>query len=87
MGLLNKQKQSAGGVLQKSFIKNFSKLKGEHFLLQSSSLRSLYTTPLGECFSYSNPAGNYLSKVNNKNTTARCEVCSKLTIKTPERRQ
>ena len=28
----------------------------------------------------------YLFKVNNKNTTKRCEICSKLTIKTPERR-
>ena len=26
-------------------------------------------------------------KVNNRNTRARCEICSKLTIKTPERRQ
>ena len=33
------------------------------------------------------PAGIYLLKVNNKNTRARCEICSKLTIKTPERRQ
>ena len=32
------------------------------------------------------PAGNYLFKVNNKNTRTRCEICSKLTIKTPERR-
>ena len=24
--------------------------------------------------------------VNNRNTTTRCEICSKLTIKTPERR-
>ena len=29
----------------------------------------------------------YLFKVNNKNTRKRCEICSKLTIKTPERRQ
>ena len=34
----------------------------------------------------SNPAGNYMFKVTNKNTRARCEICSKLTIKTPERR-
>ena len=33
-----------------------------------------------------NPAGIYLLKVNNKNTRARCEICSKSTIKTPERR-
>ena len=31
-------------------------------------------------------AGIYLLKVNNKNTRTRCEICSKLTIKTPERR-
>ena len=31
-----------------------------------------------------NPAGNYMFKVNNKSTRARCEICSKLTIKTPE---
>ena len=32
------------------------------------------------------PAGIYLLKVNNKNTRTRCEICSKLTIKTPKRR-
>ena len=32
------------------------------------------------------PAGNYVFKLNNRNTRARCEICSKLTIKTPERR-
>ena len=32
----------------------------------------------------SNPAGNYMFKVNNRNTRTRCEICSKLTIKTPE---
>ena len=30
------------------------------------------------------PAGLYLLKVNNRNTRTRCEICSKLTIKTPE---
>ena len=33
------------------------------------------------------PAGIYLLKVNNRNTRTRCEICSKLTIKTPEGRQ
>ena len=33
-----------------------------------------------------NPANIYLLKFNNKNTRRRCEKCSKLTIKTPERR-
>ena len=32
------------------------------------------------------PAGIFLLKVNNRNSRARCEICSKLTIKTPERR-
>ena len=32
------------------------------------------------------PAGIYLLKVNNRNTRTRFEICSKLTIKTPERR-
>ena len=29
---------------------------------------------------------NYMFKVNNRSTRARCEICSKLTIKRPERR-
>ena len=33
------------------------------------------------------PAGNYMFKVNNRNTRTRCDICSKLKIKTPERRQ
>ena len=32
------------------------------------------------------PVGNYMFKVNNINTRRRCEICSKLTLKTPERR-
>ena len=31
-------------------------------------------------------AGSYLLKVNNRNTSKRCEIFSKLTIKTSERR-
>ena len=33
------------------------------------------------------PACNYMLKVSKVNTRAMCEICSKLTIKTPERRQ
>ena len=33
------------------------------------------------------PAGNYMFKVNNRNTRTRCEICSKLTIKIPERQR
>ena len=32
-------------------------------------------------------AGSYLQRVNNRNTRTRFEICSKLTIKTTERRQ
>ena len=33
------------------------------------------------------PAGNYMFKVNNRDTRTRCEIFSKLTIKIPEQRQ
>ena len=33
------------------------------------------------------PVGIYLLKVNNRITRSRCKICSKLTIKAPERRQ
>ena len=32
------------------------------------------------------PADNYMFRVDNRNTRARCKICSELTIKTPERR-
>ena len=31
------------------------------------------------------PAGNYMFKVNDRNFRTRCEIYSKLTVKTPER--
>ena len=34
-----------------------------------------------------NPAAIYLFKVNNRNTRARCKICPKLTIKSPEQYQ
>ena len=34
-----------------------------------------------------NPVNSYLFEFNTRNTRKRCEICSKLTIKTPERRQ
>ena len=49
-----------------------------------------YVFPKSFIFSYMcivNPAKIYSFKVNNRNTRKRCEMCSKLTIKTPERRQ
>ena len=47
-----------------------------------NSLSNLFSRANGE-----DPAGIYLLKVNNRNTRIKCEICSKLTIKKPERRQ
>ena len=38
-------------------------------------------------FLYNDSANIYLLKVNSKKIRKRCEICSELTIKTPERRQ
>ena len=46
------------------------------------NLFELFVRQLGE----SNPSGNYMFKFINRNTRTRCEICSKLTIKIPERR-
>ena len=45
--------------------------------------RMYSTVSLGVNFT----ANIYLFKVNNRSTRKRCEICSKFTIKTPERRQ
>ena len=47
-------------------------------------IRSAKLTSLGLLM---NPVGIFMFKVNNRNTRTRCEICSKLTIETPERRQ
>ena len=52
--------------------------KGRKRKGKGKSLRKIYRNT---------SVGNYMFKVNNRNVTTRCEVCSKLTIKTPERRQ
>ena len=44
------------------------------------------TMKASETFGNANTAGNYMFKVNYRNTRTRCEICSKLTIKIPERR-
>ena len=41
----------------------------------------------GDAHRGKDPVGIYLRKVNNRNTITRCEICSKLTIKTPEQCQ
>ena len=59
-----------------------------------SGSRIFYQTQLVEIYLYERsltsiieiPAGIYLLKVNYRKTRTRCEICSKLTIKLPERR-
>ena len=57
------------------------------FFLHFNSLntRSTSTSSLFDIFIVVIPDGNYILKVNRKIRT-RCEICSKLTIKIPERR-
>ena len=70
------------------FSVNFAKVLKTPFLqkisprlLQSKIAIAIVKKPLPM------PAGIYLFKVNNRNTRTGCEICSKLTINTPERRQ
>ena len=50
----------------------------------NSSLKVCVVTATYYANSY--PADNYMFKVNNRSTRTRCEICSKLTRKTSERR-
>ena len=59
---------------------------GNIFNSLSSEEQILFETSYNLEDTCSHPAGNYMFKVNNRNTRTRCEICSKLTIKTPERR-
>ena len=56
----------------------FNVCKTTFFIILKISSKLLFTF-------HTIPAGIYLLKVNNRNTRTRCEICSKLTIKTPER--
>ena len=53
----------------------------EAFLLFKFSIKNFFSKWEGAI-----PANIKLFKVNNKNVRKRCEICSKVTIKTPERR-
>ena len=53
------------------------------FCVWSPYVLTLFILPLRRVF----PGINYIFKVKNRNTRTRCELCSKLTIKTPERSQ
>ena len=48
------------------------------------SLHPVIQNLLQRCRSFYYPADIYLLKVNNGNTRTRCEICPKLTVKTPE---
>ena len=50
------------------------------------NLKNFGMTNSLEDFAILNSSGIYLHKVKNRNTSTRCEICSKLTIKIPERR-
>ena len=43
-----------------------------------------YTSGLALLSNSTIPVDNYMFEVNNRNTRTRCEICSELTIKTPE---
>ena len=64
------------GLHGRCFHVSFVEFYGVTFLRNTSGRLPLKHYPTGIC----------LFKVNNKNTRTRCEICSKLTIKTPERR-
>ena len=54
-------------------------LKFSNLIFAKSNLHEVWPN-------WNNPAGNYMFNVNDRNTRTRCEICSKLTTKTPERR-
>ena len=73
----SKRQHHYGAEQKKIFISNCQKLHFHH------TCGNIY------CYEHLRrliPAGIYMLKVNNRNTGTRCEICSKLTIKIPERR-
>ena len=54
---------------------------------KSSPLTDLCFMEYVQHITFSNPAGNYMFKVNGRNTRTKCEICSELTIKIPARHQ
>ena len=67
---------------QKKFGTEGFKYFSVHFVLS----QKVFCYSLGETF-LTFPAGIYLFEDNNGNTRTMCEICSKLTIKTPEQHQ
>ena len=61
-------------------------LKPYVYRIELSMDMSLHGWSLHFCMQLEYQVGIYMFKVNNRNTRARCAICSELTIKTPERR-
>ena len=58
-----------------------------HIYIFSCFNTSCISVPFISVFSNSVSAGIYLFKAKNGNTRTKCEICSNLAMKTPERRQ
>ena len=65
-----------------------NKSKSHYIIFPTKGKNCQFLWYCEEYISHNYPASIYMFKVNNKNTTTRCEICSKLTIKTrrPEHR-
>ena len=76
------------GDFEDVILANLSKMLMVEFGI-SRLLKSLRSAVHDELFNgrTKNPVNIYLFKVHNRNTRKRSEICSKLTIKTPDRRQ
>ena len=72
------------GSLHTILITIGNKRKSSNFLL-TNEVQKFFLHVGCQSQLLSHPAGIYLLKVNNRNTSARCEICAKLTIKIPER--
>ena len=83
IGKTKNSKLASKLAIRKWFHNCYLFLKG--FLIKLLNwIQELLTTCSGLLIKYPT---NYMFKVNNRNTRARCETGSKLTIQTPERRQ
>ena len=54
-----------------------------NIILREKELKTSQTALQALAVAPGNPAGNYMFKVNNRNTRTRCGICSKLTYFTP----
>ena len=66
---------------------SFKNFKNSNFIMDTKVDGGWTLCSKTNIFSFEhNPDSIYLLKVNNRNIRKRCDICSKLTIKTPERR-